>query len=67
METHTRTSQTHTEQLTVIRRETGWEVTETRDSTLVKAQRYSDWHRVERAVLAFERATIAHGAPNPDR
>jgi hypothetical protein len=57
METRTRTSPGHTDQITVTRRDNGWEVRETRDSTLVRAQQYSDWHRVERAVQAFERAT----------
>ena len=56
METRTRTSPGHTDQITVTRRESGWEVLETRDSTLVRTKRYSDWHRVERALEAFERA-----------
>ena len=59
METRTRTTAGHTDEITVTRRETGWEVTETRDNMPVRAKRYSDWHRVERAVLAFERAAFA--------
>jgi hypothetical protein len=58
METRTRTIPGHTEQITITRRDSGWEVTETRDSTLVRAQRFSDWHRVERALQAFDRAAV---------
>ena len=63
MEKRTRTSRGHTDEITVTRSEKGWEVRETRDSRLVKAHRYSDWHRVERAVLAFERASDASTIP----
>lgn len=58
METRIRTSLGHKDEITVTRHEQGWEVTETRDNRLVRAQRYSDWHRVERAVHAFERASL---------
>jgi len=54
METHTRTTHGHTDLLEVTSSTQGWEVRETRDSAVVRTQRYSDWHRVERAVLVFE-------------
>ena len=31
----------------------GWEIREEHDSTVVRTVRYHDWHRVERARLAF--------------
>ena len=55
METRTRTTDGHTDALEVTSNAQGWEVRETRDSAVVRTQRYSDWHRVERAVLVFER------------
>ena len=54
MQTHTRTTDGHTDLLEVTSSAQGWEVRETRDSAVVRTQRYSDWHRVERAVLVFE-------------
>lgn len=33
----------------------GWEVREERDSEVVRAACYTDWHRVERALMAFTR------------
>ena len=33
--------------------DSGWEVREERDNTLVKRQHLSDWHRVERARHSF--------------
>lgn len=33
----------------------GWEVRVEEDSRIVRQSRYSDWHRVERAVSAIER------------
>lgn len=40
--------------------DSGWEVREERDSRVVKSVRYTDWHRVERALLNFasESATL---------
>lgn len=55
METRTRTTDGHTDALEVTSNAQGWEVRETRDSAVVRTQRYSDWHRVERAVQVFER------------
>ncbi len=54
METHARTADGHTDLLEVTSSTQGWEVRETRDSAVVLTRRYSDWHRVERAVQAFE-------------
>jgi hypothetical protein len=31
----------------------GWEVREERNSLIVRQARYTDWHRVERARMAF--------------
>jgi hypothetical protein len=31
----------------------GWDVSEHADDAVVRHRRYSDWHRVERAVLHF--------------
>lgn len=36
----------------------GWEIREEQDSRLVRRVRYSDWHRVERARLAFSRQAV---------
>jgi hypothetical protein len=40
----------------------GWEVREERDSEIVRQVRYTDWHRVERAVMRFS----AESQDNPD-
>ncbi len=37
--------------------EAGWEVREERDSRVVKSVRYTDWHRVERALTTFASVT----------
>ena len=34
----------------------GWEVREEQNSRLVSCQRYTDWHRVERAQMGFAHA-----------
>lgn len=33
----------------------GWEIREEEDSRLVRQVHYTDWHRVERARMAFAR------------
>ena len=38
---------------TVTRGETGWDVREESDSTIVREANYTDWHRVERALRMF--------------
>jgi hypothetical protein len=40
---------------TVTRSDVGWQVREECDSETVRVARYTDWHRVERAMDAFER------------
>ena len=37
----------------------GWEVRVEEDSRVVRRNRYTDWHRVERALAAFERDVAA--------
>jgi hypothetical protein len=37
----------------------GWEVRVEEDSRVLRRNRYTDWHRVERALAAFERETAA--------
>ena len=61
MEPHTRASEDNpnVNGITVSRSAIGWEVRETRDSAVVRTHTYCDWHRVERAVHAFERASLA--------
>jgi hypothetical protein len=54
MEILTRTSSGHTDVLTVTKRTDGWEVRHTQDATVVRRQTFSDWHRVERAMMRFE-------------
>jgi len=44
----------HTARFTITRDSLGWDVREERDNTVVKQVRYNDWHRVERAMQAFE-------------
>ena len=45
----------HTHRVTITRSDVGWQVREERDSETVRVSRYTDWHRVERAMDAFER------------
>lgn len=59
METRERTTPGHTDSITVTKSADGWEIRETHDSTVVRTQHYSDWHRVERAVQVFELQTVA--------
>lgn len=37
--------------------DSGWEVREESDSHVVKIVRYTDWHRVERALMTFATVT----------
>ena len=37
----------------------GWEVRVEQDDTVVRQVRYSDWHRVERALHAVEREVVS--------
>jgi len=36
----------------------GWEVKEEQDSQIVRSAHYTDWHRVERARMAFAREAL---------
>ncbi len=36
----------------------GWEVREEHDSRVIRSIRYTDWHRVERARMAFAREAM---------
>ncbi len=54
MMTRARTVDGHLEQFTVSDAERGWTVSERHDDRVVRTKVYSDWHRVERAVRAFE-------------
>lgn len=38
----------------VTRSAVGWEVREEHDSRVVRQVQYTDWHRVERALQAFD-------------
>jgi hypothetical protein len=42
--------------ITIERNADGWEVRQELNSLVVHLQRFTDWHRVERAVQAFEQA-----------
>jgi hypothetical protein len=64
---HTRecTRAGHTTRLTVVESPSGWEVREERDSCVVRRVEFSDWHRVERALLAFDaQVALPAGARN---
>ena len=37
----------------------GWDVREEQDSRIIRAMRYHDWHRVERARMDFAREVLA--------
>ena len=43
-----------TRRVTVIRSGVGWEVREERGGEVVRTSKYTDWHRVERAVRVHE-------------
>jgi hypothetical protein len=47
----------------VTRGAKGWELKEELDNRVVRATTYTDWHRVERAVRAFE---LRADAPSSD-
>ena len=50
----------HVRRFTVVPAASGWDVGEEHDDRLVRKVRYHDWHRVERAIVAFkeEAATL---------
>jgi len=47
----------HTRRFTVVETyPAGWEVREEQDSEVISRQRYTDWHRVERAQIRIAHA-----------
>lgn len=46
--------------LTVSREADGWEVSEVRDSQIVRQVRMSDWHRVERVLRTGQLPSPEH-------
>lgn len=42
----------------------GWEVREEQDSRVIWRRRYTDWHRVERAMQVFEMSAKANYSTN---
>ena len=56
MFSRTLTQAGHIRRFTVnVRRTMGWELRIEQDSQIVRQARYTDWHRVERAIGAIER------------
>lgn len=49
----------HLNRFTIRRVRAGWDVREERDDQIVRRANYTDWHRVERAIQAFEMAQPA--------
>jgi hypothetical protein len=60
METRRQTADGHTDTLVVTKTDSGWEVREMHDRTVVRAHEYSDWHRVERAIQVFDLGATAY-------
>ncbi|MCC7043582.1 MAG: hypothetical protein IT183_06955 [Acidobacteria bacterium] len=54
MLTREQTTEGHTRRATVTLAEGGWLFKEEDDTRLVRQVTYTDWHRVERALRAFE-------------
>jgi hypothetical protein len=57
MHTRERIHGGHTTRFIVAESPQGWEVREERDNCIIRRMEFSDWHRVERAMLAFEAAS----------
>ncbi len=53
-----RTCAGHAFRLTVVCVSGGWEIQEEWDEQVVRLVRYTDWHRVERMIQAFERREL---------
>jgi len=64
MVTHELTESGHTKRFTITRGAAGWDVTEERDSEVVRVVTYTDWHRVERAMQVFRLQAHAPGGSN---
>lgn len=54
MDVRERAGMDQPERLVVTKNAEGWELRETRGQTVVRTQQYRDWHRVERALQAFD-------------
>lgn len=52
----------HVNRFTLLRGRLGWDVREERDNKVVRRVNYTDWHRVERALHAFELSQREAGA-----
>ena len=58
----------HVERVVVTRSPQGWDFKEEHDNLVVREKTYTDWHRVERAMQAFERrADAAEGGYSTKR
>jgi hypothetical protein len=44
--------------LTVVQAPKGWEVREEREGVAVRVSLVTDWHRVERSIQLFDRASF---------
>jgi hypothetical protein len=51
----------HTKRVTVTRGAVGWELREEHDSQVVRMSRFTDWHRVERAIGVYVAAGLQPG------
>ena len=56
----------HLNRVTILRSREGWDLREERDDEVVRRVSYTDWHRVERAILAFEMARPEGQRPASD-
>jgi len=56
----------HLNRVTVQRSREGWDIREERDDQVVRRVSYTDWHRVERLILAFEMSRPDGQPPRPD-
>jgi hypothetical protein len=51
-------SDAHVHRFVVSTDETGWQVQEKEDATVIRHTHHTDWHRVERAVQLFDQTAI---------
>ena len=49
----------HVRRFTILPATSVWDVGEEHDDQLVRKVRYHDWHRVERAMVAFAQAAVS--------
>jgi hypothetical protein len=48
----------HVRRFTIREAGHGWEVREEQDTRVIRQVQYQDWHRVERALLAFREQVL---------